>query len=110
MQDINMKQHHVIITGTGRSGTTLLIQLLTELGLDTGFASKEGEIVVEGIGVYPDKGFEVYDRPEEIAKGKDPSIEVAVKYLLEQLEKNPIQKPVKPKEPDRSKWHEKMKD
>jgi len=77
---------------------------------DTGFASKEGEIVVEGIGVYPDKGFEVYDRPEEIAKGKDPSIEAAVKYLLEQLEKNPPQKPKKPTEPDRSKWHEKMKE
>jgi tricorn protease len=46
---------------------------------DTAFVSKEGEIVVEGIGVYPDNGFEVYDRPEEIAKGKDPSIEVAVK-------------------------------
>jgi tricorn protease len=77
---------------------------------DTGFVSKEGEIVVEGIGVYPDKGFEVYDRPEEIAKGKDPSIEAAVKYLLEQLEKNPPQKLEKPKEPDRSKWHEKMKE
>ena len=76
----------------------------------TAFVSKEGEIVVEGIGVYPDDGFEVYDRPEEIAKGKDPSIEVAVKYLLEQLEKNPPQKLEKPKEPDRSKWHEKMKD
>jgi tricorn protease len=77
---------------------------------DTAFVSKDGEIVVEGIGVYPDKGFEVYDRPEEIAKGRDPSIEVAVKYLLEQLEKNPPKKPKKPVPPDRSAWHEKMKD
>lgn len=31
-------QHkHVIITGTGRTGTTFLVQLLTHLGLDTGF-------------------------------------------------------------------------
>lgn len=29
----------VLITGTGRAGTTLLIQVLTELGLDTGLAS-----------------------------------------------------------------------
>ena len=28
---------HVLITGTGRAGTSLLVQILTELGLDTGF-------------------------------------------------------------------------
>lgn len=28
---------HVLITGTGRAGTSLLMQILTELGLDTGF-------------------------------------------------------------------------
>ena len=28
----------VIIAGTGRAGTTLLVQILTDLGLDTGFA------------------------------------------------------------------------
>lgn len=32
-----MPRHHVIISGTGRSGTTFLVQLLTALGLDTGF-------------------------------------------------------------------------
>lgn len=31
--------HKVIITGTGRSGTTFLVQLLTELGLDTGISA-----------------------------------------------------------------------
>jgi hypothetical protein len=30
-------RHHVLITGTGRSGTTAIIELLTVLGLDTGF-------------------------------------------------------------------------
>jgi hypothetical protein len=34
-----MAHHHVIISGTGRAGTTFLVQLLTSLGLDTGFAS-----------------------------------------------------------------------
>lgn len=29
----------IVITGTGRAGTTLLVQLLTHLGEDTGFAS-----------------------------------------------------------------------
>lgn len=28
---------HVVITGTGRAGTTFLVELLTQLGLDTGF-------------------------------------------------------------------------
>ncbi len=28
---------HVVITGTGRTGTTFLVELLTNLGLDTGF-------------------------------------------------------------------------
>jgi hypothetical protein len=33
-----MKQRkHIVITGTGRTGTTFLIELLTHLGLDTGF-------------------------------------------------------------------------
>ncbi len=29
--------HKLLITGTGRAGTTFLVQLLTELGLDTGY-------------------------------------------------------------------------
>jgi hypothetical protein len=32
-----MSDAKVIIAGTGRAGTTLLVQILTELGLDTGF-------------------------------------------------------------------------
>jgi hypothetical protein len=32
-----MSKHHLVISGTGRAGTTFLVQLLTELGLDTGF-------------------------------------------------------------------------
>ncbi len=72
------------------------------------FVDTDGEFAVEGIGVSPDEGFEVIDRPEEIVKGKDPSIEAAVKYLLEELEKNPSKKTQQPPSPDRSKWHEKF--
>jgi hypothetical protein len=32
-------RRHVIISGTGRAGTTLLVQICTALGLDTGFAT-----------------------------------------------------------------------
>lgn len=70
-----------------------------------GFVNTKGEWDVEGIGVEPD--IEVYDRPELIVKGHDPSLEKAVEVLLKELEKNPHQKPEKPEDPDRSKWHEK---
>ena len=33
-----MVKRHLIISGTGRAGTTFLVQLFTALGLDTGFA------------------------------------------------------------------------
>ncbi len=33
-------KHKVIVTGTGRAGTTFLMQLFTELGLDTGYTSR----------------------------------------------------------------------
>lgn len=32
-----MPRRHVVITGTGRSGTSFLVELLTHLGLDTGY-------------------------------------------------------------------------
>jgi hypothetical protein len=36
-----MSKSHVVIAGTGRAGTTFLVQLLTELGLDTGFSKED---------------------------------------------------------------------
>jgi hypothetical protein len=37
-------RHHTLITGTGRAGTTVLMQILTELGYDTGFRNAREEI------------------------------------------------------------------
>ena len=34
-------RRHVVITGTGRAGTTFLVELLTHLGLDTGFTVED---------------------------------------------------------------------
>ncbi len=31
-------RHHVVITGTGRTETTFLVELFTHLGLETGFS------------------------------------------------------------------------
>jgi hypothetical protein len=40
---------HIIITGTGRAGTTLLVQILTHLGFDTGFAKSRSLEAVDSI-------------------------------------------------------------
>ena len=69
------------------------------------FVDTEGDWAVEGIGVSPD--LEVLDLPELVAAGKDPCVEKAIQVLMEELKKNPPKKVQKPKEPDRSKWHEK---
>jgi Uncharacterized protein related to the periplasmic component of the Tol biopolymer transport system len=69
-----------------------------------GVFDKEEGWIIEGEGVSPD--IEVVDRPEELAKGIDPSIEKAVEVLLEELKVNPVKKVVEPAPPDRSKWHE----
>ena len=44
-------RNHVIISGTGRCGTRSLIELLTRLGLDTGFTVKD----IEATGAYKGK-------------------------------------------------------
>jgi hypothetical protein len=31
-------RHHIVITGTGRAGTTFLVELFTHLGIETGFS------------------------------------------------------------------------
>jgi hypothetical protein len=40
LADMKAPVHKVIITGTGRAGTTFLVRLLTELGLDTGYTRR----------------------------------------------------------------------
>jgi len=51
------------------------------------FMDTDNEWAVENEGVSPD--IEVVDRPELVAAGKDPTLEEAVKVLLEELEKSP---------------------
>jgi tricorn protease len=70
-----------------------------------GIFDENGEWIIEGIGVYPD--IEVVDRPEQLAKGIDPSIEKAVEVLMKELEKNPVKKVKVPEPPNRSGWIEK---
>lgn len=58
------------------------------------FMDTDNEWAVENEGVSPD--IEVIDRPELVAAGKDPTLEEAVKVLLQELEKSP---PVEVKAP-----------
>jgi tricorn protease len=54
------------------------------------FLDTEGMWAVEGVGVSPD--IEVVDRPDLVAAGRDPSLEAAVKLLMDELAKNPPKK------------------
>ncbi|TNF15445.1 MAG: hypothetical protein EP320_04335 [Rhodobacteraceae bacterium] len=42
--------NHIVITGTGRAGTTLMVRIFTELGLDTGFKKESFSEVESSIG------------------------------------------------------------
>ena len=46
-----------------------------------------GNWAVEGVGVEPD--IDVLDRPDLVARGEDPTLERAVRELLEELAQNP---------------------
>jgi tricorn protease len=72
-----------------------------------GIFDENSQWIIEGTGVSPD--IEVVDRPEQLAKGIDPSIEKAVEVLLKQLQENPAKKVNAPAPPDRSGWNEQMK-
>ncbi len=61
------------------------------------FLDLAGNWAVEGVGVDPD--VEVVDRPEALARGEDPTLEAAVKYLMEELRRNPPRKPTPPAPP-----------
>ena len=65
------------------------------------FIDTDGNWAVEAEGVAPDPGFEILDRPEEIAAGREPMIERAVEYLLQELEKPQYKRPEKPSGPIR---------
>jgi len=65
------------------------------------FVDVEGNWAVEAEGVAPDPGFELLDRPEDIAAGRERMIERAVEHLLEELQKPQYERPGKPAGPIR---------
>jgi hypothetical protein len=71
-----MPRHHVIISGTGRAGTTFLVQLLSRLGLETGFGSG----AVTGMDATANAGLEC-----DIRRGDAPYV-VKAPHLCETLD------------------------
>jgi len=61
------------------------------------FFDTDGQWAVENVGVAPD--IEVVDRPEQVAQGRDPSLEKAVEFLLEELSRSPDKQPPVPPAP-----------
>lgn len=75
-----MREGKVVITGTGRAGTTLLVQVLDELGLDTGLAA--GKLTPYGHSVRA--GFECrVDDPDAPTIVKDMTLGFRMRAVLE---------------------------
>lgn len=66
-----------------------------------GMWTPDGKWVIEGPGVEPD--IDVQSDPNAFAQGKDPQLDKSVEWLLDQLKKNPIKRPVQPADPVRIK-------
>jgi len=65
-----------------------------------GIYSLDGEWIIEGYGVDPD--IEVVDDPSQLARGTDPQLEAAIAEVLRLMQENPVVRPPKPADPDRS--------
>jgi len=65
-----------------------------------GFWNTAGDWEIEGYGVDPD--YEIENAPHEMAAGRDPQLEKAIKVILDLLEKHPPRRPPKPRYPDKS--------
>jgi tricorn protease len=64
---------------------------------ETGVYGPEGEWLIEGHGVDPD--VVVDNLPKATFEGKDAQLDAAIKYLQEQIKKNPVEVPPPPKFP-----------
>ncbi|MGZ6994061.1 MAG: hypothetical protein ACXVIM_02545 [Acidimicrobiia bacterium] len=68
----------VVIAGTGRAGTTLLVQILTDLGLDTGF--ERDHAIDESVHAGLERGIEAPDAPRIV---KNPNLSRRLGSLLD---------------------------
>ncbi|HTO91654.1 MAG TPA: S41 family peptidase [Candidatus Sulfotelmatobacter sp.] len=62
---------------------------------DFGIYNTQGEWTVENHGIDPD--IEVENAPHLMVQGRDPQLERAIQYCLDELTKNPVKRPERPK-------------
>ena len=84
----------------GISGNPPLIDGGTVTVPTFGMYSTDGKWIVEGHGVDPD--IEVMDDPGQLAQGKDPQLDRALREVQDGLRTKPVKLPAKPAYPDRS--------
>ena len=84
------------------SSSNILVDRGLASAAETGVYGPEGVWLIEGHGVEPD--IIVDNTPHAAFLGKDAQLEAAVKYLLEKIEKEPVEVPKPPPYPDKKKW------
>jgi tricorn protease len=82
-----------------------------EVGSDPGWPLVDGGVIsVPNYGMFTEKGWEIEGRgvdpdidvlsdPNAWARGKDPQLDKAIEYLMEQIRKNPFKRPAQPADP-----------
>ena len=90
-------------TWGGLVGISYRIPLMDGGGVTSpsfGILSPDGEWEIENHGVDPD--IEVDMTPKMVIEGRDPQLEKAIEVILEELEANPVPKPIIPEKPVRA--------
>ena len=64
------------------------------------YYEKDGTWGIEGHGVDPD--IEVVDDPAKLSQGVDPQLDVAIQWMLREIERKPYTPPKRPAYPDRT--------
>ena len=82
------------------SSSNFLVDRGIATAAELGVFGPDGDWLIEGHGVDPD--IVVDNLPHATFTGQDAQLDAAIKYLQEQIKKNPIPTPVAPKYPDKS--------
>jgi tricorn protease len=82
------------------SSSNFLVDRGIATAAETGVFGPDGDWLIEGHGVDPD--VVVDNLPHATFNGQDAQLDAAIKYLQDQIKKNPIPTPAAPKYPDKS--------
>jgi tricorn protease len=82
------------------SASNFLVDRGIATAAETGVFGPDGDWLIEGHGVDPD--IVVDNPPHATFSGGDAQLDAAIKYLQDEIRKNPIPTPVAPKYPDKS--------